>query len=470
MTQDVLELIPDSMLFEEVPCYITVHDLEGKILKSNRRFREIFGNRLGDYCYEVYRNRNSTCPVCPIDSIRKHHQPVHHEEVFFTPEGDPVNVLVNTAPLFDKSGNLVALIEIATDITEEKMLQHKLEDSRERYKTIYNEVPCFISVQDRQFRLLDYNNRFQAWFHGAKGEYCYEVYKKRKERCEVCPVAEAFEDGQIHSSEEIVSSFRGDIMHTLVLAAPIKDRDGNVSSVMEMSTDITQLKQMQTQMESLGRMMSSLAHTIKGIITGLEGGMYVVESGLKKKNDELVNKGWGMVQRNVDRISHLVLDMLSFAKPRDPEITEFDLAKLCRDIRELFDKKFRDEGINTELILPETILVKGDSKAYFTLILTLLENAIDACKWDDSKDMHNIGIEVSQDVNDVTLTISDNGMGMTDEVKNKVFTTQYSTKGNSGSGFGLMLVKKIILEHRGEIKVSSELGIGTRFIATIPKG
>lgn len=459
--------IPDMLLFEEVPCYISLQDRSHTIIKANRRFRETFGDRIGEPCYKVYKLRDEKCKVCPMDRVFTDGHIHESEEIVFSQEGFPINVIVNVAPVRDDSGNIVAIMEMATDITETKRLQRKIEESSEKYRTLYDQVPCYISVQARNFRLIDVNKQFKDEFGGSPGEYCYKVYKKRDERCEVCPVAQVFEDGKVHSSEEIVTSKDGKPINMLVYATPIADYDGNIVSVMEMSTNITNLMNTKTQMTLLGQLVANLAHTIKGIVTGLEGGMYVVESGFRNKKDEHVKKGWDMVQRNIERISHLVLDMLYFAKDRVPEVEKVCLDKFCYEIIDLYEKKFKDNNICTKLNIQELKPYTGDKKSLYTLILTLVENAIQACTWNKDKPLHEIGISLSETDSIIMLEVSDDGIGIAHDVKSKLFTTMYTTKGSGGSGFGLMIVKKIIDEHKGEITVESEPGHGAKFVVKL---
>jgi PAS domain S-box-containing protein len=461
--------IPDALLFEEVPCYISIQDKDCRIMKVNRKFRETFGDRRGDFCYAVYKQRDEKCKVCPMDMVYRDGTVQESEEVVFSPEGYPVHVIVNVAPIHDDKGNIVAVMEMATDITEAKRLQRQLEDSSEKYRMLYDEVPCYISVQDKNFRLIDINRQFKNEFGGSAGDFCYKVYKKRDSRCEVCPVAQVFDDGGIHYSEEIVSSKKGEPINMLVHATPIRNGNGDIISVMEMSTNITELMKTKTQMTQLGQLVSSLAHTIKGIVTGLEGGMYVVESGFKNKSDESVKKGWEMVQRNIERISHLVLDMLYFAKDRVPEKEEVRLDKLCSEICDLYSKKFLDNNIKLNLDIHEINPYPGDKKSLYTLILTLVENAIHACIWDKEKLSHEVNMKLEDTNGILNFEIADNGLGMAADVRSKLFTTMYSTKGSGGSGFGLMIVKKIVDEHGGEITVESEPGQGARFAVKLKK-
>jgi histidine kinase len=108
-------------------------------------------------------------------------------------------------------------------------------------------VPCYITVQDRDLRLLKYNREFTRHFSPEPLRHCFEVYKGRSERCDPCPVAMTFEDGECHSSEETGISRNGFISHWMVRTSPIRDVRGNIAAVMETSLDITQMKRLEEE-------------------------------------------------------------------------------------------------------------------------------------------------------------------------------------------------------------------------------
>src|SRR4030042_224123 len=85
-----------------------------------------------------------------------------------------------------------------------------------------------------------------------------------------------------------------------------------------MSTNITPIRELQSQLESIGMLISSVSHNIKGLLTGLDGGMYLVNTGLQKNNQQRIGQGWEMVQRNIERIRGPVMKILYYATKREP--------------------------------------------------------------------------------------------------------------------------------------------------------
>ncbi len=124
-----------------------------------------------------------------------------------------------------------------------------LEKSRDAYQDLFERVPCYITVQDQNLTLMTFNRLFEKEFGPVTGEYCYQAYKRRSTPCENCMVLQTFRDGKIHSTEEEGISREGEKRFFLVQTAPIRNDRGQITSVMEMSTDITTLRYLQDELE-----------------------------------------------------------------------------------------------------------------------------------------------------------------------------------------------------------------------------
>ncbi len=338
------------------------------------------------------------------------------------------------------------------------------------YRKLFDEVPCYISVQDSSFIIKQVNRRFREDFGEGIGHSCFVSYKHRKDRCQICPVAMTFEDGMVHSSEEIVQSQRGETINVVVYTTPIKDRENHIKEVMEMSTNITEVKKLQAQLSHLGMLVASISHSIKSIVTGLEGGIYVVNSGFTRENDDIVKKGWGMVQRNVERISNMVMEILYCAKDRTPQKIQLLPAKVVDDVFDLFHTKAQLRGITfSRQVDSDTTEIPADPKSLYLLLVSLIENAIDACLMDEDKQSHTIGVALKNTAAEVIFEVSDNGTGMDEETKAHLFSDIYTTKPTSGTGLGLFVAYKIAKEHGASITIDSTFKKGTTFIVRLPK-
>ncbi len=455
--------------FEEMPCYVSVQDAQLRIVEGNRRFREDFGERCGDHCYRVYKGRDDACDPCPVRATFADGVSHASEQLLTTRDGREVPVMVHTTPIVDEDGTIAAVMEMHTDISEVRVLERRLRRSRERLTGLFEEVPCYLSVQGRDLVIQHANRAFRETFGEAVGEHCYRVYKHRDEPCLVCPALQTFEDGEAREHEEVLTAASGRKMNVLSTTAPIRGADGEVRAVIEMATDITQLRQLQSQLESIGLLVGSISHGIKGLLTGLDGGMYLVNTGFAKEDAGRVEKGWEMVQRNVARIRSMVQDILYYAKDRDLEVVDIDAGELAGDIAQILEKKARDFDVALDVeIGAELGAFQGDAQAFRATLLNLLENSLEACRADRRQEGHRVRFSVWRDPPWMCFEIEDDGIGMDRETLDKIFSLFFTSKGIRGTGLGLFIANKIVEKHGGTIDVRSEPGRGSRFRVRVP--
>jgi len=352
-------------------------------------------------------------------------------------------------------------------------LHRELDQTRRDYERLFSVVPCFICVIDRDYRVVEANSLYRKEFDATNGSLCYQVCKKRTRVCPECPVDMTFADGTIHTAEEILVTRGGEHVNAVVHTMPMFDDDGKIASVMEVFTDITEVKKLQHQLAIMGRAVAGMAHRIKNILMGLEGGIFVVNTGLETQNRDEIAEGWEMVERNVHRVSHMVKDLLYCSKDRTPNF-EDDVCPhdILLDVRELYADRMADEDIEISTKL-STFRHCGsfDPEAIHSMLCNLVSNAIDACRFDPSleKDHHSITLKCRQDRTLQTVfEIEDNGAGIPEDFNNKVFEDFFSSKGTEGTGIGLLVVQKVAHEHGGTVSFSSTPGKGTKFTVTIP--
>lgn len=464
MTQDY------QIYFDALPCYVTVQDRDFRLIDANERFRRDFGDITGRYCYQVYKNRSERCEICPVARAFHDGQSHRSEEQVTSLDGRQVSVLVEATPIRDDSGSIAAVMEMSTDITDIKELERQLRRSQRRCRLLFDEVPCFISIQDRDLNVVEANRAFQENFGSCLGRKCYEVYKHRSEPCVPCPVQETFEDCEPHTREEVVTSLSGRRQNVLVTAAPICDGQGNITGVMEMSADITEVRQLQDRLTSLGLLIGSISHGLKGLLNGLAGGMYLVESGFAKEDKGRVEKGWATVKRNVTRIQTMVSDILYYAKDRVPAWEPLAAGEVAQDVCRLIESRAREHEVRLDTALDlDAGEFEGDAQAVRSLLVNLIENSIDACRLDGSKPEHKVTIRLKASNDFVQYEVEDNGIGMDQETKERAFTMFFSSKGMEGTGLGLFIADRITRAHGGTIDLESQPGIGTRFIVHLPR-
>ena len=378
--------------------------------------------------------------------------------------------MVHTAPIHNSQGDLELVLEISADISEMKRLQEELRATQQKYQQLFDEVPCYITVQAPTFKITASNRRFKEDFGEDAGSHCYEVYKHRSEPCENCPVAKTFQDGQSHQSEMIVTAKSGEQYNVLINTAPIYNTAGRIERVMEMSTNITEIRSLQDRLTSLGLMVSSISHGVKGIVTGLDGGLYLLNSGLAKNDHTAMTDGLGVVRDMVDRIRKMVMDILYYAKDRALDWKKVEVIQFTEGLLAIVQPRLENHAIDFEKKFDTSpVDFEVDAPVLTTALVNIIENAIEACGEENSGKSHRIIFGVDQDKENIIFNISDNGVGMDEETRDNIFNLFYSSKGQQGTGLGLFIAKNSIQQHGGTIEVDSTLGQGTHFRVIIPK-
>ena len=456
--------------FNELPCLVSIHNRDLEVVATNQLYKERLGDKIGCNSWDAYKEGAGRSAKCPVGKTFHTGKGQRSKETIQDVNGKEVPVIVHTAPIRSGESDVELVLEISADITEMNRLQEELRTTQQRYQQLFDEVPCYISVQDGKLRLVATNRQFKEDFGDEIGSYCYSVYKHRNEPCPDCPVVKTFESGKSQQSETVVTSKTGEQYNVLTWTAPIRKADGEVTQVMEMSTNITQIRRLQDHLSSLGLLIGSISHGIKGIMTGLDGGMYWLDTGMEKGNQERIEKGWDVIKLMVGRLKNLVLNLLYYAKERDLSWERTDALSLANDVASTVEPKIKGYSIEFIHDFDRSIgKFEVDTSVVSSALINILENAMDACIEDKSKKSHKIIFSVTQDKDHIVFDIHDNGMGMDRETRENIFTLFFSSKGSKGTGLGLFVSNKIIQQHGGSIRVDSTHGQGSHFNIRLPK-
>ncbi|WP_164102610.1 ATP-binding protein [Candidatus Laterigemmans baculatus] len=221
------------------------------------------------------------------------------------------------------------------------------------------------------------------------------------------------------------------------------------------------------RLAAIGQTIAILSHHMKNILQGMRGGGYLIGAGLEREDPDAIRRGWQIVEKNQERISNLVLDMLSYSKDRQPERTTSDLNATVADVVELMQVRAEEQGCRLEFspgkALPDA---EFDTEAMHRAVLNLVTNAIDAVAGVEEA---RVAVRTGFAATDGWwIEVSDNGPGIDPEDREKVFSLFESKKGARGTGLGLPVSQKIVHEHGGRIDLMTEGGPGCTFRITLP--
>jgi len=228
--------------------------------------------------------------------------------------------------------------------------------------------------------------------------------------------------------------------------------------------------ELQSHLASLGLMIGSISHGIKGLLTGLDGGMYILNSGIGKENQGQVKEGWEIVKQMVEKIRKLVMDILFYAKERKLNYERINIPAFAEEVAREFEPQMKAQQIEFNKEFDSSAgEFEIDVTYLHSALINIIENAIDACSAGQPPTASEITFGVRAPNNRVIFEISDNGVGMDAETLKKIFTPLFSSKGSRGTGLGLFISNTIIVQHGGTINVKSNPGQGTFFRIEIPR-
>ncbi|HCK42188.1 MAG TPA: histidine kinase [Planctomycetaceae bacterium] len=239
------------------------------------------------------------------------------------------------------------------------------------------------------------------------------------------------------------------------------------------------------RLAAVGQTIASLSHHIKNILQGVRGGSYLIELGLgdydkseepqseegEARDDnavETIRKGWGIVERNQERISSLVMDMLTFSKERVPDPVPSDWNAVGEEVVELLQMRAEEAGVEMEAHFDSKMpIILFDPEAMHRAVMNVVGNAIDACEECEGGKVH-VRTEYLADEKIAHFIVEDNGPGIEPDDLEAIFNVFVSRKGGRGTGLGLPASRKTLEEHGGQILVDSQPGQGSRFTLELP--
>ncbi len=352
-------------------------------------------------------------------------------------------------------------------------------DKKEILESMEN-LPMIVFVVDRAFQIKSCNALFKKTFtrrdessEDTPEKFCHQVCQNNTLPCPECPALVTFKDGEPHQTEISYTLANGEQLPCLAWAAPIAvNEDGTVSEAIIMATDIQKVMNIKDHLTSLGLMIGSVSHGIKGLLTGLDGGVYLLNSALKKEDQAQAQEGLEMVRQMTSKIKKMILDILFYAKDRELQRETVSAKEFEKDLLNTMDSRATALSIALKYTLPDPdFTFRADTGALHSALINILDNALDACVTHREKDgqiQYFVELSVSCTSPDVIFTITDNGIGMENQEMEKAFCLFHSGKGKGGTGLGLYISKHIIDQHGGSITINSEKNSGTTFTVTLP--
>ena len=388
--------------------------------------------------------------------------------------GTPIYVLINAFGMYDPQGNLLQIRGLMLDVTGLHTYQSELQRERDFSGKILSNTQSLILVSDTA-GLISYANRrwYEAGFEQREllGRPLLELAAPGYVR----PLSDALQSilrgGQVDNLELQIVRGNGNAGQFSVNLSPMRDEQGNITSIVVVMTDITDSADLRDKlvhaekMAAVGQLVSGVAHEVNNPLTAILG-----FADLLMENPEIpesARKDLRVILQEAQRTKQIVQNLLSFARQMPPQRNPVQLNLILRRTIQLRSYDFNSHGVDVIEHLDEGLPdIIGDAHQLQQVFLNILNNAYDA--------VHEVGrparIEImSTKVGDaVEVSFCDNGYGIShpDKIFDPFFTTKEVGK---GTGLGLSICYGIVKEHGGEILCHNNAdGQGATFIVRFP--
>lgn len=490
--------------FDHAPIGMTVVTLDGHFIKVNEAFTRMLGYSREELLQLTFQSIThpedlATDLTLTRDSLRQGAEQFQLEKRYLHKHGQVVWVDLSVSIVRDESSLPMYLVAKILDITQSKRAAEALRASEERYRTLAESAQDFVYIISRE-GVIQYLNHFAAAFFQSEpdaiiGKHFSELFQAQEAARLWRRVQEVFNSGEVmHRETEI--HFPHQVLWIDNRLVPLRDRDNQVYAILGLSRDITarkemeeQLRQYNTGLETLiadrtrqmremekqreeneklaatGRMAARIAHEINNPLGFIQFAFQLLSRDLDplSRHHHYVGK----IEKEIERIAGIIRQMLEVHRPQRELPQTFRPADTIQDVLLMMQPlttargvtvAHDSEGAGSNLTLPENML----RQVLYNVVLNAVEaSAPESC----------VQVMAQAQADLLTITITDHGHGIAEEVQPRIFEPFFTTKSatkNSGMGLGLSICKSLVEAMNGTIKITSRVGTGTVCQITLP--
>lgn len=347
-------------------------------------------------------------------------------------------------------------------------------EQEKRLSTLINSMVDFVNFKDGEGRWIQANDFGLKLFQLENVDYLgkkdselaeyTEFYSEALQYCEVSD-EETWNNGTVTRCEEVVPLPDGTSKIFDTIKVPLFHEDGSREGLVIIGRDITTLRQTEERLSRteklsvVGELSASVAHEIRNPLTSLKGFVQLLQM-----EDDNHQDYYQIMLDELNRINHIVGELLLLAKPQHLKYTKLAIQKILNDVISLLAVEATLYNVQIESNFPkEDIIIECEPNQLKQLFINLIKNSIEASKSDSKISICLSRIEGKR----IAITIQDQGCGISKERLQKIGEPFYSSK-EKGTGLGLTVSYKIVQSHKGNIMFDSEIDHGTTVNITLP--
>jgi histidine kinase len=469
-------------LFERVPCIITVQDRNYKLIRYNKEFYEKFKPKSGDYCYAAYKGRKEKCVVCPVERTFEDGRSHFSEERGFNKDGTLTHWVVQTTPIKNEKGEIVAAMEMNLDVTQTKLLEEELKKSEKKYHAIFDHIPNPVFVLDMEtLEILDCNTSVEVVYGYKKDEIIRTSFLRLFRQEDQDHYAKMIKNSSLINQARHFNK-EGGTLFVNIRVSPSEYPGEKVLLVL--TSDITQRLETEQQliqaskMATLGEMATGVAHELNQPLSVIKTASQFFMKKIRKKEkieDDILFSMTEEIDAYVDRATKIINHMRQFGRKSAITLEKVQVNTVLKKALEILGQQLKVRGIEVIWDLEDDLpLIMADSDRLEQVFINLLINARDAIdeRWQSQphqKGDKKIRLKTKSGPREIAIEISDTGAGIPDPILERIFEPFFTTKKvGQGTGLGLSISYGIIKDCKGSIQAVARKDGGAGFIIKFP--
>ncbi len=228
-------------------------------------------------------------------------------------------------------------------------------------------------------------------------------------------------------------------------------------------------KEMEALLASQAELVGSLTHDLKGLLSGIDGGIYIAESGFKKEKPERITRGFEMAKRNMARMRIILSSALYYVKDREIDWQPIDLGEMTASVSKVLMPQASHAGVDL-LVKSEAGSFEGGELAVHSLLVNLVEYSLDICALDKENQASSVTLSATMRDEHAVFDVLAQGFSIEEETRQLALGDFYAPKGVDRSHLGLFVAHKLAKSHKGTLSITSSPERGTtNFCVRLPK-
>lgn len=467
-----------STLINSMVDFVNFKDGEGRWIEANE-----FGLKLFQLDHVNYRGKKDSelaeyssfyadalryCETSDEDAWKKG-KISRYEEVIPLPDGKTKTFDTIKVPLFYQDGSRKGLVIIGRDITERTVVEKLLEESRQQYQSLFEYSPDIVYMLDLEMKITNLNPHFEVitGYDASTiiGKDIQSLLPPVDQEPAMEYLSKVLKDQKPQMFELEIKHKNGNYITLQCTSLPIIV-DGKINGIIGYGRDITTLRQTEERLRRteklsvVGELSASVAHEIRNPLTSLKGFVQLL-----KMEDEKHQFYYQIMIDELDRINHIVGELLLLAKPQEIKFSKADLHKILSDVISLLNTEASLHNIQIDFLTQQNELwIQCEPNQLKQLFINIIKNAIEASH---KGGLVSISLKKLENSPNISVIIQDKGCGISQERLKRIGEPFYSSK-DKGTGLGLMVSFKIVQSHNGTIVFESEQEKGTKVQIELP--